>query len=112
MTDRKRRLIFHWTYDAWGGAQIYFLAIMKRARSEWDIIVILPRTSQPNILAFLDEIGVRYEFIDACADVGNAPTLGQKLRRQWRPLRAELESYPQLTRYDLAECVFHTETAP
>ena len=67
MTDRKRRLIFHWTYDAWGGAQIYFLAIMKRARSEWDIIVILPRTSQPNILAFLDEIGVRYEFIDACA---------------------------------------------
>jgi hypothetical protein len=31
-----------WTYLAWGGAQIYFLAIMKEAKKDWDIKVILP----------------------------------------------------------------------
>jgi hypothetical protein len=44
---RKNRLVFVWNYLSWGGAQIYFLSIMKVARQAWDILVILPEASSP-----------------------------------------------------------------
>src|SRR5438552_18445792 len=112
MTKAKRRLIFHWTYVEWGGAQIYLLTIMKRAKADWDIVVVLPRNSQSSILAFLDQIGVSYEFIDTYTDTEGASTIPQKIHRQWRRIQAEIVSFRHLIRYNLRECVLHTETAP
>ena len=74
MTKKKRQLIFFWTYLEWGGAQIYFIAIMKDARSDWDILVVLPRGSSPEILRYLDLIDVEYDFIEHHLDLTDAPT--------------------------------------
>ncbi len=112
MSRKKRKFIILWTYIEWGGAQIYFLAIIKAARDLYDIVVILPRNSMPDILAYLDNLGIRYEFLDACIDGGQAPTLRSKLRRQWRRIHAEFVSFRYLLRYDLSDCILHIETAP
>src|SRR4051812_10421278 len=100
MSNTKPKLIYHWTYVEWGGAQIYLLAIMKRAKEEWDESVILPRNSRPAILGFLDQLEITYEFIDAYTDTRDAPTIPDKLRRQWRRIHAEAVSYRRLSRYD------------
>lgn len=112
MTKKRRQLIFLWTYVEWGGAQIYFLAIMKEARPDWDIVVILPRNSLPDILNYLDQIGVRYEFIDACVDAAPAPTIKRKLERQQRRIRSEWTTFRYLRRFNLRESILHIEISP
>jgi hypothetical protein len=84
MTKPRTQLIFLWNYVEWGGAQIFLLAIMKAARADWDILVVLPRGSMPTILYFLDDLGIRYEFLDVAIQVSEAPGLIDKIRRQWR----------------------------
>ena len=112
MTEKKRQLIFHWLYREWGGAQIYFIAIMKAARADWDILVLIPRDSSPDIIRYLDQIDVKYEFIDTFIDLDPAPTLNRKLARHWSRLRSEIASLRFLRRFDLRECILHVETSP
>ena len=112
MTEPRRKLIFLWTYTEWGGAQIYLLAVMKKARESFDIVVVLPRQSMPDILNFLNKLDIRYEFIDACLDTAPAPTIAAKIRRQWRRIYAEWTTFRYLMRYDVSDSILHIETAP
>jgi len=112
MNNKKRKLIFFWNYLEWGGAQVYFMAIMKEARENWDVITVLPRDSSPEIKGFLDQIGVKCEFIDFFLDTGVATTIKRKLQRQWSRIRAEAATLRFLRRYDLAESILHIETSP
>lgn len=112
MTKTKRKLIFFWSYLEWGGAQIYFMAIMKEAMSEWDVVAVLPRDSSPEIIGYLEQIGAECEFIDFHLDIDPAPTLKRKIVRQWRRIRAEAASLLFLGRYDLASSILHIETSP
>lgn len=112
MTNQKRRLIFVWNYIEWGGAQIYFLAIMKAARENWDVKVILPRGSSPEILRFIEEIGVPYEFIDDHIDHTPAVTILRKCKRQLRRISVEAQTFRHLLRYNVRDTVFHIEIAP
>ncbi|MBX7054873.1 MAG: glycosyltransferase family 4 protein [Pyrinomonadaceae bacterium] len=112
MTKPNTKLIFLWNYVEWGGAQIFLLAIMKAAKAEYDILVVLPRNSMPTILHFLDDLGIKYEFLDVALQVSEAPGVIDKLRRQWRRIYAESVSFRYLLRYDLKNSILHIETAP
>ena len=68
----KRKLVFLWSYLEWGGAQIYLIAIMKEAMRQWDVTVALPKASSPEILAYLRQAGVDYEFLTHHLDIGPA----------------------------------------
>ncbi len=108
----KRKLIFVWNYTNWGGAQIYLLAIMKEAAAEWDILVLLPPGSSPDMVGFLEQIGVRYEFLDAEIDQNEAHSLTRKLQRQIRRIRAEFRTLLRLGKFDLRSSIVHIELAP
>ncbi|MEJ7623122.1 MAG: glycosyltransferase family 4 protein [Pyrinomonadaceae bacterium] len=112
MADSRRRLIFLWMYLEWGGAQIYFLAIIKQAVAEWDVTVILPRDSARDIVGYVRHTGAQLEFLESSLDVGPAPTLRRKLHRHISRFKAERESLKHLRKYDLKDCVLHVETAP
>lgn len=112
MTKAKTKLIFLWNYVEWGGAQVYFLAIMKAARDIFDITVILPRKSMPDMMRFLDELGIRYEFLDTALKSEPATTAVQKMKRQWARVYAEIVSFRYLLRYDLRNSILHLETGP
>lgn len=107
-----RRLIFGWNYVEWGGAQVYFLAIMKLAKEDWDIRVVLPANSLPDILGYLDQIGVAYEFIPVSSDARPAPTIKRKIERQFSRVRAQLHMYKHVRKYNLKESILHIELAP
>ena len=108
----RKKIIFMWNYLEWGGAQIYFLAIMKEAKKDWDVKVILPKKSSPEFLKFLREIEVECEFIDTQIDFSPAFSIAERLKRQWRRIISEIRAYRYLRKYDLKETVLHLETAP
>lgn len=112
MTNERPKLVFLWTYDNWGGAQVYLLAVMKLAMSDFDITVALPRTSVPDIIYFLDELGINYEYLDASIDTGPTPSISDKVRRQWRRVHAEWTAFRYLSKYDLPKTIVHIEAAP
>lgn len=112
MTTKKKRLVFVWNYLSWGGAQVWFLAIMKIARADWDILVILPRESSPEIVRYLDELEIKYEFVDHHLDFSPAPTLGRKISRQLNRMKIEMATYKTLRRFDVRDTVFQIEIAP
>lgn len=111
-SEPQRTIYFAWLYTNWGGAQIFLLAIMKIARPQWDIRVILPRASSPDFLRFLDDLGVPYEFVEASLDQSPARGLIEKLMRQKRRVTAEREILRRLNRYDLKRNILHIEAAP
>lgn len=112
MTNEKRKLIFCWPYVEWGGAQIYFMAIMKVAKPDWDVVAIFPADSPPDVRAFLDEIGVRYETLDFRLRLTPARGIVEKLRRQANRIGVELALLKYLKRYDLANSILQIETSP
>jgi glycosyltransferase involved in cell wall biosynthesis len=112
MSPERRTIIFVWNYLEWGGAQIYFLAIIKVARPAWDILVILPRKSSPDVINFLERLEVRYDFLELSIDLSPAPTLKRKIDRQLMRLRSESEVRRHLRKFDLRENILHIETAP
>lgn len=101
-----------WNYLEWGGAQIYFLAIMKEAKKDWDIKVILPEKSNPEILKYLREIGVEFEFINTQISFSPAHSVAEKLKRQWMRMSSEIKAFRYLLRKNLTNTVLHIETAP
>lgn len=112
MNDDKRKLMFFWPYLEWGGAQIYFLAIIKEALGEWDITVALPRQSSEEIVRFIDQTGAKIEFLDFHSVAIEAHFVGQKLRRQLKRISVEIASFRFLKRYDLRDYILHIEFAP
>lgn len=110
--NKKHTLVFLWTYTNWGGAQVYFFAIMKLARADWDIVVLIPKESKPDLLAFLDQLGVRYEFLSHRFDPQVEPSLVGKLKRQSERIRSEVDIYRSLKRFDTSSSVFHIEISP
>jgi glycosyltransferase involved in cell wall biosynthesis len=109
---KKKRLVFVWNYLSWGGAQVWFLAIMKIARADRDILVILPRESSPEIVRYLGELEIDYEFVDYHLDFSPAPGLGRKISRQINRIKVELATYRKLRRFDVRDTVFQIEIAP
>jgi glycosyltransferase involved in cell wall biosynthesis len=110
--NKKPKIVFLWTYTKWGGAQVYFFAIMKLAREDWDIVVLIPKDSRRDLLSFLEDLGIRYEFLENTFDPEPETTLKRKLSRQVRRIRSEIETYRALRRFDTRDAVFHIEVAP
>lgn len=108
----KPKLIFVWNYLEWGGAQVYFLGIMKLAKAEWDITVVLPEGSDPKLLGFLDNLEIRYEFVLGSFDLAAASTISRKLSRRLNILRSEINVLRHLKKFDLKNSILHIEAAP
>ena len=108
----KPKLIFVWNYLEWGGAQIYFIGIMKLAKAEWDITVVLPEGSDAKLLGFLDTAGIRYEFLKGRFDLAPADDIGRKIERRITILHSEFNVFRHLRKFDLKNSILHIEAAP
>jgi glycosyltransferase involved in cell wall biosynthesis len=111
-TRSKRQLIFLWTYLEWGGAQVYMMAIMKEALAAWDVIVAIPRSSSSEVVDYLEQIGVRIDFLDVSLDHDPAPSISRKLERQTNRIKTELAVLKYLRKYDLKNSILHIEISP
>ncbi|PYS97860.1 MAG: hypothetical protein DMF63_18510 [Acidobacteria bacterium] len=110
--NKKPRLVFVWNYLSWGGAQVYFLAIMKLAKDDWNIIVHLPKGSSPEMIGYLTQLGIEYKLVDRHLNLDNVSGLGEKIGRQMNRIKVEYQMFRDLLKYDVRDTVFQIETAP
>ncbi len=111
VTDRKNVIIL-WNYLNWGGAQIYFLSIVKHAPKDWKFTIVIPRKSSSEIAGLFADQGAEIVFQDVVLDNDAAETVRAKLKRQWRRIHSEIETYRFIRRKNLHNTVLHIETAP
>lgn len=112
-SPRPRRVVYAWNYVEWGGAQIYFLALMREAMTLAEVSVLLPTGSHPQLLAALDGLGVPYEQAFPAIDAQPARTLRRKLAIHRAKLASEWAMLRALRRHVGSDAaVLHVDLAP
>ena len=110
--NTKPQLIYAWDYLTWGGAQIYFFGLIKEAKKEFDVKVVLPEGSDEQLIKFIEALEVPYEFIPSHTDSNPAPTLKRKLEKHFNKFRSESVMIRHLKKYALKNSIVHIEFAP
>ena len=105
-------MIYAWNYLRWGGAQIYLLSIIRNAPANWKFTFLIPRDSRADLIKFFEPYGVGFDFIEHSIYEEEADTIVRKIKRQWSRIRAEVEMYSRLAKYDPKTTVIHIESAP
>lgn len=113
MKDNSPKFFYYvWNYVEWGGAQVLFFGLMKEAKKNGKVIAVLPKDSNGQLLNFLDNLGVKYQFVDSQTDGQPAVTLRRKFERHRNKLTSEFVYFRYLSKLDLKNSVLHTEFAP
>src|ERR1043166_9100361 len=102
-----REIIYAWNYREWGGAQIYFLSLMKEAKKRYAVTALIPADSEPKILQYLDSIEVPFEFVstDPCEGLPD-----NKIRRKRAILTSERKLVDEiLARPKLHDTIVHVD---
>jgi len=107
-----RQIIYAWNYLEWGGAQIHLLAIIKEARKEFDIVVVLPEGSNEQFIKFLDKENVRYEFFKGHITGEPAFDLRSKFNKHKQKMKSERALLQHLEKFDLAKSIVHIDLSP
>lgn len=110
--NKIKRVIYVWNYIEWGGAQIYFFALMKEVIKHCEVLVILPVGSDKQLIKFLDNLKVKYKFFDAISDNRPATTFRRKIQRHWNKVVCEYKTLKYLKQMDLTDSIVHIELAP
>ncbi len=105
-----QKVIYVWNYREWGGAQIYFLSLMKEARKGFDVTALIPSDSEPKILQYLRSLEIPVEFLPPTLSLRNQNGLIGKLKTRVAIVRSEdLLVRNILARQDLSETIIHID---
>ena len=108
----KPQIIYAWNYVQWGGAQIYYFALMKEIKNEFDVKIVLPENSDEQLLNFIRALDIPYEFVKTQADLKPAITIYSKLRKHFEKFKSERILINYLQNIDLKNSIIHIELAP
>lgn len=112
LKDLPDKFYYIWQYLEWGGAQVLFFGLMKEAQKRGDVRAVLPAGSNKQLLRFLDNLKVSYEFFPAYTDVHPAQGFKKKLEKHWNKLYCEYVLMRYLRKIDFGGSVIHIELAP
>lgn len=107
-----RQVIYAWNYLEWGGAQIHLFALIREVKKEFDVIIVLPNGSDKQLMKFIKDLGVRYEFFESRLDIKPATGIAKKIRRHITKIKSEYAMLKFLDKFDLEESIVHVEMTP
>lgn len=110
--DKIIDVILCWNYTTWGGAQIYFLSVIKNSPSNYRFTIVIPIQTKQDILDFFKPYGVKFEFLDISFQNEPKQGLTDKLKRQMQRTFSEYEVYRKLKKMSLNKKILHIESAP
>ncbi len=87
-----------WNYLEWGGAQILFFGLMKEAQKIGKVKAVMPEGSNEQLLKFLDNINVPYNFFDAHLNTTPAIGISGKIKRHLNKIFCEFKLLTYLKR--------------
>ena len=105
-----RQIIYAWNYREWGGAQIYFMSLMKAAKKAFRVTALIPADSEPKILQYLRSLEIPVEFLPPSPLLNKQKDLIGKLKLRFTILRSENKLVANiLSRKDLADTIVHID---
>ncbi len=107
-----KKVFFVWNYLQWGGAQIYFLALMRSVFGEFSVKAVLPNGSDKKLLQYLDANRIEYDFYEGNMDSSKAESIVRRIERRWNDFIANLSLAKHLSRYDLKNSIVQIDVAP
>ncbi len=105
-------IIYAWDYVTWGGAQIYFLGLIKEVKKDFNVEVLLPSDSDPQLIEFFRNEGIDCTKFDAGESESSQHSISKfqlhknKIAREKSLLNALEENF------DLSRAIVHVELAP
>jgi glycosyltransferase involved in cell wall biosynthesis len=107
-----KQIIYAWNYLQWGGAQIHLFALIREVKKEFDVLIVLPVGSDEQLIKFIRELDVRYEFYETELDVKPAPGLIRKIQRHFNKMKSEYQMLRFLEKFELEKSLVHIEISP
>jgi len=105
-----RKIIYVWNYREWGGAQIYYLSLMKAAKPAYAISALMPSDSDQKILQYLSAMAIPVEFTERALPALSPPRIFRKLSHRLSVFRSESRLVDRiLSRNDLANTIVHID---
>jgi glycosyltransferase involved in cell wall biosynthesis len=110
---QSKEVLFVWNYTEWGGAQIYFLGIMRLLR-EMNVRVraVMPEGTSEKLLGYFERENIPTSFFPARIDATKAASIRHKIGRRWNDLRCHWILARHLSESNLANKIVHIEAAP
>lgn len=110
--ENRKTIYFVWNYLTWGGAQIYFLALVRTVADRFNARAVLPHGSDEKILQYLRANKIEYDFYEGSLDSAAASSVGQRIKRRWNDFKTNLSLAKHLSRYDLKNSIVQIDVAP
>jgi glycosyltransferase involved in cell wall biosynthesis len=108
----KKEILYVWPYLNWGGAQIYFMGLMKLARERYAVSAVMPRGSAGRVLGYMQHLGIPCEFFDAHWDNAPVHNLWDKLRRRLIKARTDFAIARHLGWSRIRRATLHVDIGP
>ncbi len=103
-------MVYVWNYPTWGGAQIYFLALMQEAKKRFKVSALIPRDSPQRIIDQLDKMSINYRHLDATQIVSTGENISETVTGHAKWARNEWKLVRQLAReFDLTSSIVHLD---
>lgn len=97
MSGRKH-IYFVWNYTNWGGAQIYFFALIREAVKYYQVKVIVPKNSPQRIFDYLDTLDIEYGFLSEVPESAEKKNFWGKISAQKMKIESDLRLVNELFR--------------
>ncbi len=110
--NKDKQIIYVWNYLEWGGAQTYFLGLIRVVKEIYQVKVILPAKSDKKILRYLAADNLEYDFYEGNLFPTEAATFRQKIRRRVNDLSANYKLAKRLSAEDLQNSAIQIDAAP
>ncbi len=105
-----RQIIYAWNYREWGGAQIYFMSLMKEAKKSYTVTALIPADSEPKIREYLESLEIPIEYLPPESPSEIRDGLIGKFTQRIAILRSESRLVRDiLTRPNLANTIVHID---
>lgn len=101
-----------WNYLEWGGAQIYFLSIIRFVSKNFSVKAVMPENSADKLLSYLKADNIEFEFFKGNLDFGKAETVSRKIRRRFNDYLCNLSLAKHLAGQNLKNSIVHIDSAP
>lgn len=105
-------VVYAWPYLEWGGAQTYFLSLMRRARGRFRVRAVVPDGTSPALVARLAEAGAEVAFVNARLPLSAGGGVAARVARRVARLRAERAFVARLLAPDLGDALLHVDLDP
>ena len=96
----------------WGGAQIHLFALIREVKKEFDVLILLPKNSDEQLLKFIRDLDVRCEFFETNLNAETPTGFIAKIKRHINKSKSEYQMLKFLENFDIQNSLVHIELTP